>query len=98
MRQIKSKLLFYGITPPFTVKQRWHKAYVKWLQEFGFDSDLLRLSIDYLIGFYEYLTSQLIEITRQVVVLAWSKKYCKRVQLLKSVPGIGTLTAIDILV
>ena len=33
-----------------------------------------------------------------MVLLARSKKYFKRVKLLKSVPGIGTLTAIEILV
>jgi transposase len=98
MRQIKSKLLFYGINPPFTATQRWSKAYVKWLKEYSFDSELLRLSLDHLIGLYEYLTSQLIKITREVILLARSKKYSKKVQLLKSVPGIGTLTAIEILV
>jgi transposase len=54
--------------------------------------------LDYLIGFYEYLTSQLIKITKQVILLARSKKYSKRVKLLTSVPGFGTLTAIEILV
>jgi transposase len=98
MRQIKSKLLFYGIKPPFTAEQSWSKAYVKWLKEYKFDSDLLRLSLDYLIGLYEYLTSQLVKLTKEVVLLARSKKYSKRVKLLKSVPGIGTLTAIEILV
>jgi transposase len=97
MRQIKSKLLFYGIKSPFTATQCWSKAYVKWLKEYTFDSDLLRLSIDYLIGLYEYLTSELVKLTREVVLLAKSKKYCKRVKLLKSVPGIGTLTAIEII-
>jgi transposase len=33
-----------------------------------------------------------------VVLLARSKKYCKRVQLLKSVPGIGALTVMEIFV
>lgn len=98
MRQIKSKLLFYGIKPPFTAEQSWSKAYVNWLKEFALDSALLRLSLDYLIGLYEYVTSQLVKLTREVALLARSKKYHKRVQLLKSVPGIGTLTAIEILV
>lgn len=71
---------------------------MKWIKEYQFDNDLLRVSLDYLIGLYEYLTSKLIEITREVILLARSKKYIKKVQLLKSVPGIGTLTAIEILV
>ena len=71
---------------------------MKWLKEYKFDNDLLRVSLDYLIGIYEYLTSQLVKITKEVILLARSKKYSKRVKLLKSVPGIGTLTAIEILV
>jgi len=48
---------------------------VKWIKEYQFDNDLLRVSLDYLIGLYEYLTSKLIEITREVILLARSKKY-----------------------
>jgi len=71
---------------------------MKCLRECAFDSDLLRLSLDYLIGLYEYLTSQFVKLSKQTVLLARRKKYCKRVKLLKSVPGIRTLTAIGILV
>ena len=56
------------------------------------------MSLDNLIRPYEYLTSQLVKLTKEVVLLARRKKYCRRVQLLKSVPGIGTLTAMEILV
>ncbi|HMK60972.1 MAG TPA: IS110 family transposase, partial [Dissulfurispiraceae bacterium] len=98
MRQIKSKLLFYGIKPPFRAKQSWSKAFINWLKEFTFERDLMRLSFDYLIELYEYLTSQLRRISKQIILLAKSRKYCKRVDLLKSVPGIGTLIAIEILV
>ncbi len=98
MRQIKSKLLFYGIRPPFRERQHWSKVYVKWLKDFAFESDLLKMSFDYLIELYEYLTSQLRKISKQVILLARNSKYCKKVDLLKSVPGIGTLIAIEILV
>ena len=44
-------------------------------------------SLDYLLGLYEYLTSQLVKLTKEGVLLARSKKYSKRVKLLKSVPA-----------
>jgi len=31
-RQIKSKLLFYGITPPLTTSECWSLKYIKWLK------------------------------------------------------------------
>jgi hypothetical protein len=65
MRQIKSKLLFNGIKPPFRAKQSWSTAYMKWLKEFTCDSELLRLPFDYLIELYEYLTAQLVKISKQ---------------------------------
>ena len=51
-----------------------------------------------MIELYEYLTAQLIKITKKVLEFARSKKYNKKVQLLRTVPGIGTLIAIEMLV
>ena len=61
-------------------------------------SKQLRIAFNYLIELCEYLTVQLIRISKKVVELARSNKYSKKVQLLKSVPGIGTLVAIEMLV
>jgi len=97
MRQIKSKLLFHGIKSPFSSK-RWTKQYVKWLKELTFEYEMLKISFGYLLELYEYLTRQLIAISKQAIVLALSEKYRHRIKLLRSVPGIGILLAIEILV
>jgi transposase len=97
LRQIKSKLLFHGIKIPFSCDRTWTKKYVNWLKGLTFASKQLRIAFDYLIELSEYLTAQLIGISKQVVELSRSEKYSKKVQLLKSVPGIGTLVALEML-
>jgi transposase len=98
LRQIKSKLLFHGIKIPFSCDRTWTKKYVNWLKGLTLESEQLRIAFDYLIELCEYLTAQLIGISKQVVELAKSEKYSKKVQLLRSVPGIGVLVAIEMLV
>ena len=97
MRQIKSKLLFHGIRIPFSSNRTWTKKYVNWLKGLSFQSEHLRMAFEYLIDLCEYLTAQLIGINKKVMELAKGEKYSKKVQILKSVPGIGTLIAIEML-
>jgi len=96
-RQIKSKLLFHGITSPFSTKT-WTQGYLRWLKELTFEREVLRISFDFLIELYEYLTTQLIQLRKRIVELSQSDKYRQKLKLLKSVPGIGTLIAMEILV
>jgi transposase len=98
MRQIKSKLLFHGIKSPFPNKDRWSQRYVKWLKELSFEHHVLKISFGSLIELFEYLSSQLVKISKQVIALSQSEKYSRKVKLLKSVPGIGILIAMELLV
>jgi len=68
-RQIKSKLLFYGITSPFSTTTRWSLKYIEWLKALQFDADYLKESFDLLIDLYEYLTRQIVRISKKVVLL-----------------------------
>lgn len=97
-RQIKSKLLFYGIRPPFSAKASWSQAFVRWLKGISWEWEVLRVSFQNLIELYEYLTRQLGGMKGKVWELSRSDKYRRRVKLLRSVPGIGTLIAMEILV
>jgi transposase len=97
-RQIKSKLLFYGIVPPFSITHYWSLKYIEWLKALRFDTDYLKESFDLLIDLYEYLTRQIARINRKVALLCRDKKYHDRIKLLCTAPGIGRLTAIEILV
>ena len=97
MRQIKSLLLFHGIQSPFATSRLWTKAFVKWLRTIE-DDEYTVHSLDVLVDLYEYLTHQIKELTEEVITLARTEKYAHRVQLLTSIPGIGVLSAIEILV
>jgi transposase len=97
-RQIKSKLLFYGIRPPFSDQAGWSKAFIQWIKDLRLGSENLKVSFQSLIELYEYLTGQVIAVTRKVVELSRAEKYRKRVGLLRSVPGVGILIAMEILV
>jgi transposase len=97
-RQIKSKLLFYGIVPPFSETPYWSLKYIEWLKALTFDTDYLKESFEILIDLYNYLTRQIARIMRKVVLLCRDKKYRDRIRLLCTAPGIGKLTAIEILV
>jgi len=98
MRQIKSLLLFNSIDIPFKSSQHWHTPFIKWLKSIDFGSECLTCSLGALIGLFEYLTAEKKRLTQEVFELAKKEKYIKRVDLLKTVPGIGTLSAMEILV
>jgi transposase len=96
--QIKSKLLFYGITSPSPATNYWSFKYIEWLKALRFDTDYLKECFHLLIDLYEYLTRQIARINKKVGLLCRDKKYRDRIKLLCTAPGIGRLTAIEILV
>jgi transposase len=97
-RQIKSKLLFYGIGCPFSGKGGWSKGFIRWLKGLNLKWGAVKVSLQTLVELYEYLTGQIVALNRKVVELSRSDKYRGRVKLLRSVPGIGVLIAMEILV
>ncbi len=90
-RQIKSKLLFYGIPSPFSARDGWSQNYLGWLKGLELQGEVLKVCFESLIELYEYLTEQLIKLKQKVKELPQSLKYRERVRLLGTVPGIGTL-------
>jgi len=97
-RQIKSKLLFYGMRSPFSARHRWSQNYLQWLKGLDLPREGLRVCFESLIELYEYLTDQLIRMNQRVKELSQSSKYRQRMKLLGSVPGIGRLMGMEILV
>ncbi len=97
-RQIKSKLLFHGVESPFPGRHAWSVRYIQWLKELSRTHKLLTLSLGFLIELYENLTIQIKKITRWVMELSKNDKYAHKIALLRSIPGVGRLVAIEILV
>lgn len=97
-RQIKSKLLFHGMRCPFSGKGGWSKGFIRWIKDLNWEWGAVKVSFQSLIELYEYLTGQILDLNRKVAELSRTDKYRPRVKLLRSVPGIGVLIAMEILV
>jgi len=97
-RQVKSKLLFYGIEAPFSESRSLSGEFREWLRAYPIRHESLRRSFAPLLTVYEELTVHVREITRELVALSRSERYRERVELLETVPGIGKVTAMEILV
>jgi len=97
-RQIKSKLLFYNMSSPFPSRYGWGRPYLQWLRGIVCQSHYLKESFEILIDLYEYLTKEIKRITKSVIDLSRTDKYAQRMRLIWSIPGIGILTGMEILV
>jgi transposase len=98
MRQIKSLLLFNSINIPFKSSQHWRGPFMNWLLKLDLGYDSLNRSLKALVDLFNYLSAEKKRITEEILELAKEEKYAKRVELLESIPGIGTLSALEILV
>ncbi len=96
-RQIKSKLLFYSIRAPFSAQQQWTAPYLRWLRGLGGEDACVQVCVEVLLRLYEEVTVQVKALERRIKTLAATEKYQGRVRLLRAVPGIGLLTAMEIL-
>jgi transposase len=96
MRQIKSLLLFHGIPLPGVDAGFWTRPFLASLRAVETDEYLSR-SLNTLIDLYEYLTQQVRQLTKEVRALARTEQYAQRVKLLKSIPGVGVLSAMEVL-
>ena len=98
LRQIKSLLFFHRMDIPFSSRQQWTGPFIKWLHELDLDDKCLNQSLKTLVHLFDYLSAEKKRLTHEVIELAKEEKYAQRVKLLNSIPGIGTLSGMEILV
>jgi len=98
MRQIKSLLLFYSIEVPFSSRQQWTGPFIRWLHDVDCGNEYLNRSLKALVDLFDYLSAEKRRLTHEVVQLGRHKNYVQRVTLLKTIPGIGCVSAMEILV
>ena len=98
MCQIKSLLLFNSIDISFKSSQHWSGAFMNWLLKLDLGHEALNRSLKALVDLFNYLNAEKKRLTKDVLQLAKEDKYAHRVDLLKTIPGIGPLSAIEILV
>jgi transposase len=94
--RIKSELSFYGVDLP-TPQGKWSQVYFTNLQRIKFANRWLQQSFNQLLEQYEFLCAQIAKQTQLLKQLAQQPMYSERVKILCSIPGIGILTAMEIL-
>ena len=94
--RIKSELQFYGIELE-EPKSKWSGVYVENLRRIRFRDRWMRGSFRRLLDEYEFLCKLIKEQTRLLNELSDTALYRERVKILRSVPGIGLIAAMEIL-
>jgi transposase len=98
--RIKSFLYFYGISiePSFSNPQsHWSNRFMLWLENLEIDNGSGKEALQVLISECKNLRISILSINKQIRQLSNTDRYREKVKLLKSVPGIGLLTAMIIL-
>jgi transposase len=97
--RIKSLLLYNGIDiPPQFSSGKWSNLFVDWLKNIELSQASLKSTLQRMITQVEILRQELNALNKQVKDLLNSDRYRKTGQLLQSVPGIGAVVAITLLV
>ena len=94
--RIKSELCFYGIDLP-TPRSKWSRVYFANLQRIKFRNHWMQQSFNQLLEQYDFLSVQIDKQTKLLKQMAQLPLYQDRVKILCSIPGIGNLTAMEIL-
>lgn len=94
--RIKSFLHFHGIEYPevFSKAQtHWSNRFNKWLAEIDMPDLSGKASLNVLLDQSTYLRASVLQITNQLKELGKTECYKSKQELLRSIPGIGFLTA-----
>jgi transposase len=93
---IKSELYFYSIDLP-APRGKWTQVYFANLQRIKFKNRWMQQSFNRLLEQYEFLSVLIEKQTQLLKQLAQLPLYRDRIKILCSIPGIGILTAMEIL-
>jgi len=94
--RIKSELYYYGF--PFEFRPgRWTGVFFKRLKQIRFSDRWQAASFSQLLDQYASLEGQIAFQTRLLTELSRTEEYCHQVALLCSMPGIGLISAMEVL-
>ncbi len=97
--QIKSILLFYGVPlPEDWAERRWSGPFVSWLESLPMERASGEVALRIHLEELRHLRQMIARLDREIRLLAWSEEYEGQVRLLRTIPGISTLTAMILLV
>lgn len=98
--RIKSMLMYYGITIPeqFQGNRCWSRLFVNWLKELKLTTAAGTICLQYMISDLEYHRTQQLAVLRTIrTTMRQSTPHDKRIDLLRSIPGVGELSAITLI-
>ena len=98
--RIKSFLFVNGIEIPPELdgaSSYWSGKFTNWLKEIRFLTMHNQLVLDGTLETVTFLRQKLLEITRYFITLTKESEYAFKLKLLKSIPGIGLVSALTIL-
>jgi transposase len=96
--RIKGFLDYKGIEVPSQYDNaNWSRNFITWLNKLEFEHSSNRVTLDYQLKEMELLRKELLSVSNTIRKLMRSKKYNKLYYLLRSVTGIGPLTAASLI-
>ena len=97
--RIKGLLAFSGIDIPEPYDNAsWSHNFINWLKALDCKQQSRRRALDYMIAQMEYLRKELLHISNEIRKMMREQRYKTNYYLLRTIPGIGPLTAASILV
>jgi transposase len=95
--RIKGWLAFQGIIiPDDDVHKHWSNNFIQWLKNLSLTQSA-KISLDILIQGYLQVRTMVLTATKQVRVLSRQPRYQKEIKLIRTIPGIGEITALLII-
>ncbi|HRK55636.1 MAG TPA: IS110 family transposase [Cyclobacteriaceae bacterium] len=96
--RIKDKFIFAGISIPAEFDTSyWTKAFLQWLKEVDLPNARLRITLNLLLEQYHFLYRHFLKTSIEVRKLQSVERYKVDAKLLRTIPGIGPLTTVQIL-
>lgn len=96
--RIKGKLMLFGVPLPDQYDNAyWSKAFLTWLRDVDLPSTSARDTLDLLLDQYHLIYRHFLDTSIKVRRLLKLARYKANGQLLKTIPGIGPLTSVQIL-
>jgi transposase len=94
--RIKAELRFYGIHLE-EPRGGWTQMYLGSLRTINFGNRWMQESFNRLLEQYEFLTAQIDKQTKLLRELSETEMYRDRMKILQSIPGIGVISAMELL-
>lgn len=98
-QRIKAFLVFKGRSKEIAnyAKSYWSKATIRHIEALKWDCGSDKITLSMLLKDWEHHKTQLKEIDRQIIELSRQARYADQVRRLRTIPGIGLLTAMVLL-